>query len=217
MQDFVLTSLYAIMKSIKSCVFTINGGSSSIKFSLYQIDESLMRLFYGEIESIGTKNTKLSFTNTITHKKNNVNIKADDHDAAATFLIGWLEKQDGFLSVKAIGHRIVHGMKLTDPQLITPELLNELKSISDYDPEHLPQEIKSIEALVKRFPSLQQVACFDTSFHTSMPSVAKLLPIPRRFNGKGIQRYGFHGLSYAYLLEELEKIAGKVLSAPLRK
>ena len=197
------------MKSNKSCVLTINGGSSSIKFALYQIDRSLVQLFYGKIESIGTKNTKLSFTNTITHKKNSINIKADDHDAAATFLIDWLEKQDGFVSVKAIGHRIVHGMKLTDPQLITPELLDELKSISDYDPEHLPQEIKSIEALVKRFPSLQQVACFDTSFHTSMPIVAKLLPIPRRFNEKGIQRYGFHGLSYAYLLEELKKMAGE--------
>ena len=197
------------MKSNKSCVLTINGGSSSIKFSLYQIDESLMRLFYGEIESIGSKNTKLSFTNTTTHKKNSINIKADDHDAAATFLIGWLEKQDGFLSVKAIGHRIVHGMKLTDPQLITPELLNELKRISDYDPEHLPGEIKLIEVFRKHYPALKQIACFDTSFHASMPPVAKLLPIPRRFNEKGIQLYGFHGLSYAYLLEELKKMAGE--------
>ena len=197
------------MKSIKSCVLTINGGSSSIKFALYEIERSLKQLFFGKMENIGAKNTKLSFTNTITHKKNSINIKAADHDAAATFLIDWLEKQDGFVSVKAIGHRIVHGMKHTDPQLITPELLNELKRISDYDPEHLPQEIKLIEALVNRFPSLPQVACFDTSFHTSMPPVAKLLPIPRWFYGKGIQRYGFHGLSYAFLLEELLKIAGE--------
>ena len=149
-QDSVLTSLYAFMKSNKSCVLTINGGSSGIKFSLYQIDESLMRLFYGEIESIGTKNTKLSFTYTIPCKQNSISIKADDHDDAATFLINWLEKQDGFVSVKAIGHRIVHEMKFTHPQLITPELLNELKRISDYDPEHLPREIKLIKVLAKR-------------------------------------------------------------------
>ncbi len=209
MQDSVLTSLYAIMKSIKSCVLTINGGSSSIKFALYEIDESLVQLFYGEMESIGTKNTKLSFTNTITNQKNSINIKTNDQEEGANFLIDWLEKQDDFPSVKAIGHRIVHGMKHTEPEQITPELLDELKVISAYDPEHLPGEIKLIEIFRKRYPALIQIACFDTSFHTSMPQVAKLLSIPRCYYAKGIQRYGFHGLSYAFLMEELNRIAGK--------
>ena len=207
-QDFVLTSLYAIMNSIKSCVLTINGGSSSIKFALYEIDESLKQLFYGEMEGIGTKHTKLSFTNTITKQKNSVNIETVDHDDAANFLIDWLEKQDGFVSVKAIGHRIVHGMKHTEPEQITSELLDDLKAISAYDPEHLPGEIKLIEVFRKHYPALKQIACFDTSFHASMPPVAKLLPIPQRFNAMGIQRYGFHGLSYAYLIEELSRVAG---------
>jgi len=125
-----------IMKSIKSCVLTINGGSSSIKFALYEIEGSLGQLFYGEMESIGAKNTKLNFNNTITNKKDSVNIKAADQDVAANILIDWLEKQDGFVSVVAIGHRIVHGMKHTEPELITPELLDELKEIIAYDPEH---------------------------------------------------------------------------------
>jgi len=197
------------MKSINSCVLTINGGSSSIKFALYEIEGSLTQLFYGEMESIGTKNTKLSFNNTITNQKNSVNIKAADHDDAANFLIDWLEKQVDFVSVKAIGHRVVHGMLHTEPKQITPELLNELKEISAYDPEHLPGEIKLIEIFRKRYPALIQIACFDTSFHTSMPQVAKLLSIPRRYYAKGIQRYGFHGLSYAFLMEELNRIAGK--------
>ena len=197
------------MKSINSCVLTINGGSSSIKFALYEIEGSLTQLFYGEMESIGTKNTKLSFNNTITNQKNSVNIKAADHDDAANFLIDWLEKQVDFVSVKAIGHRVVHGMLHTEPEQITPELLNELKEISAYDPEHLPGEIKLIEIFRKRYPALIQIACFDTSFHTSMPQVAKLLSIPRRYYAKGIQRYGFHGLSYAFLMEELNGIAGK--------
>ena len=196
------------MKSIKNNLLTINGGSSSIKFALYKIDGSLKQLFYGEIESIGSKNTKLSFNNTVTNQKSYVDIKAVDYDEAADFLIDWLEKQDWFVSVRAIGHRIVRGMKHTEPEKVTSELLNELKKISAYDPEHLPGEINLIEIFQKRYPSLPQIACFDTSFHSSMPPVAKLLPIPRRFFTKGIQRYGFHGLSYAFLMEELKRMAG---------
>lgn len=197
-----------IIKSIKSSLLTINGGSSSIKFALYEIDESLTQLFYGEIENIGAKNTQLNFTNSSNDQKSTINITATDHDNAAKFLINWLEKQHGFVSVKAIGHRIVHGMKHTEPEKITDALLYELKKISNYDPEHLPEEIKLIEVFRKHYPDLIQVACFDTSFHTSMPAVAKLLAIPRRYTAKGIQRYGFHGLSYAYLMEEFTNMEG---------
>ncbi len=192
----------------EECILTINGGSSSIKFSLYKIEEPLKQLFYGEIENIGTQNAKLNFTNSVNEEKNSISIKSTDHDETANNLIDWLEKQEGFDSIKSIGHRIVHGMKHTEPELITYQLLSELKKISAFDPEHLPEEIKLIEVFSKRYPSLKQVACFDTSFHTSMPTVAKLLSIPRRFYEKGIQRYGFHGLSYAYLLEELKRVAG---------
>jgi len=200
------------MKSIKTRVLIINGGSSSIKFALYEIVQPLAILLYGEIENIGTKNTTFNFNNTITHQKDNVAINATDHNTAANFLMEWLEKQEGFVSVKAIGHRIVHGMKHTEPEKITPELLDELKKISAYDPEHLPEEIKLIEIFRKRYPALAQVACFDTSFHASMPTVAKLLSIPRRYSAAGIQRYGFHGLSYSYLMEELNHIAGNEIA-----
>ncbi len=191
------------------CILSINGGSSSIKFSLYRIKEKLEQLLYGEIENIGTEKAKLNFNVVPDHQKNCIYIQAANHAEAATHLIDWLEKQKHFDSVKAIGHRIVHGMKHTEPELITDELLDELKKISAFDPEHLPEEIKLIEAFKNRYPALIQIACFDTSFHTSMPVVAKLLSIPRRYYQKGIQRYGFHGLSYAYLMEELERVAGK--------
>lgn len=196
------------MKLIKSCVLTINGGSSSIKFALYQIEDCLIQLLYGEVENIGTKNAKLNSTQTITNQKSSVKITTSDPDAATNFLIEWLDKQDGFNAVKAIGHRIVFGQQHTKPELITPELLAELKMIGAYDPEHLPGEIKLIEVFAKRYPALAQIACFDTSFHTTMPPVAKLLPIPRRYRDKGVQRYGFHGISYAYLMEELDRLAG---------
>jgi acetate kinase len=196
------------MQAAKNSILTVNGGSSSIKFALYKKDNSLIPLFNGKIENIGAKGCKLSFTNSITNQKSNTGIKVDNPDDAASFLIEWIEEHEGFSEVGAIGHRIVHGMKHTEPELITNELLDELKKISAYDPEHLPEEIRLIELFAKRYPALRQVACFDTSFHTSMPSVARLLPIPRRFNTSGIQRYGFHGLSYAYLMEELNKLAG---------
>jgi acetate kinase len=99
-------------------------------------------------------------------------------------------------------------MQHTEPELVTQELLDELHRIRPYDPDHLPHEIELIEAFRQRHPKLLQVACFDTAFHRTMPRVAKLLPLPRRFDAKGVQRYGFHGLSYAYLLEELARVAG---------
>lgn len=190
-------------------ILSINGGSSSIKFSLYKIKEPLELLFSGEIEHIGSKKAKLHYTDAATQQKIIIDIKAANHEQAAAHLIAWLEKQAGFTSVSAIGHRIVHGMKHTEPQLITGDLVNEFKKISAFDPEHLPEEIKLIELFKQRYPALKQVACFDTSFHTSMPRIAKLLSIPYRYFEMGIQRYGFHGLSYAYLLEELELLAGK--------
>ncbi len=164
-----------------------------LKFSLYKIEEPLKQIFNGQIENTGSAKAKLNFNNSVTGSKNSISIKAADHNEAADHLIEWLEKQEGFGSIKAIGHRIVHGMNHTEPEIISSKLLKELKKISAYDPDHLPEEIKLIEVFRNRYPSLKQVACFDTSFHTSMPTVAKLLSIPRCFYDKGIQRYGFHG------------------------
>jgi acetate kinase len=112
-------------------------------------------------------------------------------------------------------------MQHTAPELVTQGLLDELDRISPYDPDHLPSEIELIEAFRQRHPKLPQVACFDTAFHRTMPRVAKLLPIPRRYDAKGVERYGFHGLSYAYLMEELARLgdpaatAGRVILAHL--
>ena len=196
------------MKSIGTTVLTINGGSSGIKFALYEAATPLKLLFSGQLEFHDNGNT-FTITNALTLQQINTAIQNVEPYDTGDFLIEQLIKQNLFDSVKLIGHRIVHGMKHTEPQLISPELLTDLKKISAYDPEHLPGEIKLIEAFQKRFPAIPQVACFDTFFHHEMPAVAKLLPIPRRFQKEGIQRYGFHGLSYAYLLEELERIAGK--------
>ena len=137
-----------------------------------------------------------------------------------TFL-DWLEKQPDFALVAAVGHRVVHGMSHTEPERVTPKLLKELHLLTPYDPEHLPREIELIEVARARHPKLPQVACFDTAFHRTMPTVARILPIPRHFWKGGMQRYGFHGLSYAYLMEELARLGdsaakkGRVILAHL--
>ena len=194
------------MKTPNPNILTVNGGSSSIKFALYQVGEPLKRKLYGKIDRIGVSGTSLTFHDADGNPSASRKLAAADHKSAANFLIGWLEKQNDFESVRAVGHRVVHGLKHTEPEIVTEKLLDELRRISPNDPDHLPREIELIEVFRQRHPKLPQVACFDTAFHQTMPRVAKLLPIPRRFDAKGIQRYGFHGLSYAYLMEELARL-----------
>jgi len=209
------------MKPANAYILTINGGSSSIKFALYEAVEPLKRGLYGTVDRIGLSGTNLTFHDADGKPQASRKLIAADHKSAANLLLDWLETQPDFASVKAVGHRVVHGMKHTEPELVTQELLAELHRISPYDPDHLPREIELIEAFRQRHPKLQQLACFDTAFHQTMPRVAKLLPIPRRFDAKGIQRYGFHGLSYAYLMEELARLGdpaakkGRVILAHL--
>ena len=193
------------MEIYTSRILTINAGSSSIKFALYGVDNGLVPLFFGQMEQMGTAKTILAFTDTITQEENTYCVDTSGHVEASNFFMDWLIAQEGFDNIKAVGHRVVHGLRHTQPERITTGLLDELKSISAYDPEHLPEEIKLIELFQARYVGIPQIACFDTSFHTSMPPVARLLPIPRRFTDMGIQRYGFHGTSYAFIIEELKK------------
>jgi acetate kinase len=196
------------VKQDKPYVLVMNGGSSSIKFALYQTGEPLQRRLVGKVDRIGLPGTNLTFHDLTQTQQVSRSIQATDHWSAANFLIDILEERVGFSSVMAVGHRVVHGMKYIEPESVTQGLLDELHRISSYDPDHLPREIELIEVFRQRYPKLPQVACFDTAFHRTMPRTAKLLPIPRRFDAMGIQRYGFHGLSYAYLMEELARVAG---------
>ena len=202
-------------------ILTINGGSSSIKFALYQTGKPLERGLNGKIDRIGLSGTNLTFNDAGGKKPESRDLAAADHKSAVKFLIDWLEQRKTFESVRAVGHRVVLGMQHTAPELVTQELLDELRRLSPIDPDHLPREIELIAAFRQRYPKLPQVACFDTAFHSTMPRVAKLLPIPRRYEAKGIQRYGFHGLSYAYLMEELARLGdpaatkGRVILAHL--
>jgi acetate kinase len=205
----------------KPSILTINGGSSSIKFALYEAVNPLIRGLYGVVDRVGLSGTNLTFHDPAKKQPKSFKLAATDHKSAANSLLDWLETQIDFKTVRGAGHRVVHGMKHTGPELVTKKLLAELRRISPNDPDHLPREIELIEMIRRRHPKLPQVACFDTAFHQTMPRVARLLPIPRRFDAKGIQRYGFHGLSYAFLMEELARLGdpaakkGRVILAHL--
>jgi acetate kinase len=202
-------------------VLVINGGSSSIKFALHSVESPPRRFLNGKVDRIGLPGTELTFSGPVPGLKGRHSVSSSDYGAAADFLIGWLEERMGLDAVQAVGHRVVHGMNHIEPERITPELLDELRRICPYDPDHLPREIELIGAFRRRYPNLLQVACFDTGFHRTMPRRARLLPIPRRFGVMGIRRYGFHGLSYAYLMTELARLAdsetakGRVILAHL--
>jgi acetate kinase len=202
-------------------VLALNGGSSSIKFALFSAPDITQRRLHGRIERIGLAGTTLTAVaagqrGTITRK-----LPAADFAASIDALLEWLERRKAFESVIAIGHRVVHGMQRRAPERLTRAALRQLRTVIPFDPEHLPAEIQLMEKLLRRFPKLPQIACFDTAFHRTMPRVATQLPLPRRYEALGVQRYGFHGLSYAYLVQKLAQLGdpaarkGRVILAHL--
>lgn len=192
---------------MNACILTLNGGSSSIKFALF--DDAMRRSAHGSIERIGLPDARLTTSGPQPGEETARTIAARDHASAAATLLDWLEGHVGGTKLAAVGHRIVHGGEhYHQPQRITREMLGALRALEPLDPQHLPAQIGLIEAVTEKFRAVAQVACFDTAFHHRLPRVAQLLPIPRRYAAAGIRRYGFHGLSYAYLLQELERTAG---------
>lgn len=189
-------------------VLTVNGGSSSIKFALFATN-GLHRLLGGKIEGIGQPRGNFAVKGENAADNFSRKVAVPDHNAAVALLMDWAAGAIKGRTLQALGHRVVHGgPKYWEPQRITPKMIKALHQLSPFDPEHLPEEILLTEAFQRRFPDLPQYACFDTAFHHDLPRVARLLPIPRRYDAKGIRRYGFHGLSCAFLMEELARVAG---------
>ncbi|MGE3977880.1 MAG: acetate/propionate family kinase [Nitrospira sp.] len=190
-------------------ILTINGGSSSIKFALFRTVDLSVPVTRGMIDRIGLPNSEMLVTDAATQQSSRRAVHAPDHRACVGFITEWLEQQVGIGRLCAVGHRVVHGGRTySRPERVTPELLAELRRLCPYSPDHLPAEITLIESFCRHDSTLSQVACFDTAFHRDMPRVARLLPIPRRYEKLGIQRYGFHGLSYAFLMRELARVGG---------
>ena len=199
------------MNATEQSILTINGGSSSIKFALFSGDPSPREKLRGKIERIGLPDAVLSTKGEDQNDNASLPVEAQDFTAAVAALIDWViarhnGEDDGLI---AVGHRVVHGgPNYHAPQFLTPSILDELRALTSLDPTHLPGEILLIEAFRSRFPNLPQVVCFDTAFHHDLPRVARTVPIPRRYEAQGVRRYGFHGLSYEFLMSELIRIEG---------
>ncbi|MGH9408978.1 MAG: acetate/propionate family kinase [Vicinamibacterales bacterium] len=163
-------------------ILSINGGSSSVKAALFDVDNDV-RPVVREMVGPGQESAQ-----------------------------GLLDRLSAHLdgrTLTGIGHRVVHGgPTYRDPVVVNAGILADLRGLIEFAPNHLPDEIALIESCARRYPSVPQVACFDTAFHRTMPEVAARLPIPSVYDARGIRRYGFHGLSYAYLVEELQRVAG---------
>ncbi len=197
------------MKPVEPRILTINGGSSSIKFALFEGEDSPRRVLAGAIERIGLPGAIFRVNGVNPGDNVSRPVIAPDHTGAVGVLMDWIESHSGCDALTAVGHRVVHGgPEYCEPRRITTEMIQDLHRLGPFDPEHLPEELLLIEAFERRFPDLPQVACFDTAFHRDLPRVARMLPIPRRYDAQGVRRYGFHGLSYAYLMQELARVAG---------
>ncbi|CAA9485948.1 MAG: Acetate kinase [uncultured Rubrobacteraceae bacterium] len=206
-------------------LLTINTGSSSLKAALYRLREGATEALElrAEASRIGGRGGGLRLADargeTLEERRDDL----PDQAAALDALLGRLRARglDRDDVLAAVGHRIVHGGdRYSEPQKLAPGVVADLRSLVPLDPNHLPQAIKAIEAVAHAYPAVPQVVCFDTAFHGRMPRVARLYALPRDLVEGGVVRYGFHGLSYEYVMDELcrvdrEAYDGRVVVAHL--
>jgi acetate kinase len=194
-------------------VLVLNAGSSSLKFSAYTraADEHWSVAAAGQIEGIGTA-ARFTAESGDGQKLFDSDLPAaSDAHAALGALGDWLPTQFAHAKVLGVGHRVVHGgAKYAAPTIVTAQVLDDLRALVPLAPLHQPHNVAAIEAFDVRLPGVPQVACFDTSFHRGQPAVAELVPLPAAIRDRGVQRYGFHGLSYEYIAQALPTAAPEI-------
>lgn len=194
---------------MEKTILTLNGGSSSLKFAIYKVGESGENaVATGAAEGIGTEQGKFWLrrgAEKVIERKDNF----ADHSASARIVVTGLNEQ-GFTVFSAVGHRVVHGGRdLRAPQRVDAALISRLKALAVFAPLHLPKQIALMEAVTRNYPDLPQVACFDTAFHAAVPEIARRFALPRQLWDEGVMRYGFHGLSYEYVVSTLGSELGE--------
>jgi acetate kinase len=194
---------------MEQTILCLNGGSSSLKFAVYRFsDAAEEKIFSGAVEAIGEDSGR-AWLRSGDKELQETSGKFSDHTTAIETMFAALQKQ-GVERLEAAGHRIVHGgPKFIEPQLIDEKLKAGLKELIPFAPLHLPDQVAMIEAVEAHFPDLPQVACFDTAFHSRLPEVAQRFALPQKLWEQGIRRYGFHGLSYEYVVGKLGPELGR--------
>ena len=197
-------------------VLVLNAGSSSLKFAMYQRQEHafLTLMAQGQVEGIGTRprlSAKDEEGSTLVARDLGADVR--DGTGALDQLATWLSSHFDRNALAAVGHRVVHGgQQFACPTLVTPEIVRELRELSPLAPLHQPFNLAAIDVVFERLPGIPQVACFDTAFHRGHSAVADLIPLPRDLCAMGLQRYGFHGLSYEYIASVLPQVAPQIAS-----
>jgi acetate kinase len=199
------------MASQRYRILTMNRGSATLKSTLYEIGVRNQALLSISVAYSGTTSARLKITDAGRATLLDSSVRGRDSNAALEAIFAWLDKHQYLSGLQAAGHRLVHGgARYTEPQRVTPKFLSALKKLVPLDPDHLPAAIKGIQFVARKFPKLAQVACFDTAFHGPLPTVAKMYALPRRLYDANIRRYGFHGLSFEYIVGELRKLDAKL-------
>jgi acetate kinase len=198
---------------VQKRILTMNRGSATLKATLYEAGNRNELLLSMTVDQSGGKGSRLRITDPRGTGLFDSPVDTGNGNAELEAIFAWLGEH-GFLSgLAAAGHRIVQGgPRYKDPQRITPEFLSDMQQFVALDPDHTPAAIRGIQFVAGKFPDLPQIACFDTAFHNSLPQVARMYALPRSFYEQSMQRYGFHGLSYEYVMSELQSLEGNLAS-----
>jgi acetate kinase len=202
-------------------ILTINRGSGTLKAGLYQASDPPSLVLSIKVDRAGTRDACIKITDPSGKRFLDSAVEDTGANADLTAMAEWLSLQGHTSRLAGIGHRLVHGgPRYTESQRITPEVLAELEKIAPLDPDHTPQAIQNIEFFRDKLPGTPQVGCFDTAFHACLPKVARMYALPRRLYDEGLRRYGFHGLSCEYILQQLRATdaalaAGRLIIAHL--
>jgi len=205
-----------VVAAVTDVILVINAGSSSIKFSMFAVDPSgqdLALRYRGEIEAIGSDPRFLvadvDGRRVIDQRVVDRDVKGGDHETVLPVLLDWITGHAARLRIVAVGHRVVHGgEQFTAPVVVDAAIVDQLEKLAPLAPLHQPHNVAAIRAIARIEPGVTQVACFDTAFHRTQPPLAQLYALPREISATGIKRYGFHGLSYEYIVSVLSGIAG---------
>ena len=192
-------------------VLTMNRGSSTLKSTLYETARQNEPLLAMSVDQKGRTDSRLKIADSKGNILLDTAVDSGESNAAVETMLAWLGAQGFLIGLAAVGHRLVHGgPKYREPQRVTAEFMAEIEKIVPLDPDHLPAAIRGIQFVSAKLPQVPQVACFDTAFHRTLPQVARMYALPRRVFEQGIARYGFHGLSYEYIMSELVRLEGKL-------
>ena len=198
-------------------VAVLNAGSSSVKFAVYQTepdDQDMVAIARGQVAGLGTKpvlTARAADGRELRPSRAGLNANADHAEAIDAIVANLAEWVPGF-RLDGAGHRVVQGgNEFTEPVVVTPAVLGRLEALSSLAPHHQPHNVAAIRALAAFAPDVPQVACFDTEFHATQPTVARLIGLSRTYRDKGLRRYGFHGLSYEYVVGAFSRVAGRPL------